>query len=246
MKKYIKKIIGKAGVVTTVIALLVFATSLIAAPSANAAPTERSVQFCEDQFTGAQVDLCKDGASGDTCAQLEANTPDARACQSGAASGMCDQPGAVNTAKTDQELDCYWDVQKCFDQAASSNSALRECSAKARNIQADSLDGYFNERDSGDAGVCGEARTNIITCEGEGVSAMANVLKTAIFILTILIGIVAVGGITYGAILYASAEDNAGQTTKAKGIIRDVAIGLLLYGLMVAIINWLIPGGVIG
>ncbi|MBI3889821.1 hypothetical protein HY312_04610 [Candidatus Saccharibacteria bacterium] len=63
---------------------------------------------------------------------------------------------------------------------------------------------------------------------------------------TVLIGVIATGGITYGAILYASARDNQGQVQEAIGIIRNVAIGLVLYGFTVAIINWLVPGVVIG
>lgn len=98
----------------------------------------------------------------------------------------------------------------------------------------------------GDAGTCGDAKTNLVTCDGAGgIQALGGVLKIILFILTILIGIVATGGIVYGAILYASAQDNAGQVSQAKTIIRDVAIGLLLYGFMMAIINWLVPGGVI-
>ena len=107
----------------------------------------------------------------------------------------------------------------------------------------------------GDAGTCGQAKTNLITCDGNGcedsdknngVACLGNVLKIVLFILTVLIGIVATGGIVYGAILYASAQDNASQVGQAKTIIRDVVIGLLLYGFMVAIVNWLVPGMVIG
>lgn len=102
-------------------------------------------------------------------------------------------------------------------------------------------------RQPGDAGQCGEARTNLINCgTATGTNAIANVLKIVLFIMTILIGIVATGGIVYGAVLYASASDNSSQVSQAKTIIRDVVIGLFLYGFMVVIINWLVPGGVIG
>lgn len=124
------------------------------------------------------------------------------------------------------------------------------CNADGSNPNAQNSGGSTatagDKKESG-TGTCGKARTNIIDCgEKEGVDALGNVLKIVLFILTILIGIVAVGGIVYGAILYASASDNAGQVNQAKTIIRDVAIGLLLYGFMIAIINWLVPGGVIG
>lgn len=100
---------------------------------------------------------------------------------------------------------------------------------------------------TGDAGKCGTAKTNLISCtETDSVQVLGAILRQVIMILSILIGIAAVGGITYAAILYASATDNAGQTQKAIEIIRNIAIGLLAYGFMIAIINWLIPGGVIG
>ncbi|OGL22535.1 hypothetical protein A2707_04405 [Candidatus Saccharibacteria bacterium RIFCSPHIGHO2_01_FULL_45_15] len=95
-------------------------------------------------------------------------------------------------------------------------------------------------------GSCGGARTNLISCDGEGITALGNVLKQVLQILTVMIGIVAVGGIAYGAVMYASAQDNSGQTQKAIEVIRNVLIGILLYGFMVAIINWLIPGSVFG
>lgn len=93
---------------------------------------------------------------------------------------------------------------------------------------------------------CGQARTNLIKCNGSGVQAIGDVLRQIIVILTILIGIAAVGGIGYAAILYASATDNASQAQNAISIIRNIVIGILVYGFMIAIINWLVPGSVIG
>jgi hypothetical protein len=87
--------------------------------------------------------------------------------------------------------------------------------------------------------------TNLIPCQGSGWEAIGNILKLVLMILTIMIGIVAVGGIVYGAILYSSARDNSSQTQQAITIIRNIVFGLLLYGFMIAIINWLIPGGLI-
>ena len=92
---------------------------------------------------------------------------------------------------------------------------------------------------------CGEATTVLINCDGEGVTALGNVLKIAIVVLTTIIGIAAVGGVAWASILYAKAEDNQGNVSEAKTIIRNIVIGILLYGFMIAIINWLVPGGVI-
>lgn len=59
------------------------------------------------------------------------------------------------------------------------------------------------------------------------------------------IGLAVVGGIIYGGIVYMTARANAGQIEKAQGIIRSAIIGLLLYIFMFALINFLIPGGIL-
>lgn len=93
-------------------------------------------------------------------------------------------------------------------------------------------------------GECAGVKTSFISCKGQGAEAVGGVLKQIILIVSIGVGIVAVGGIVYGSLLYASARDNQAQTQKAITIISSVVIGLLLYVFMTAILNWLIPGGV--
>lgn len=94
-------------------------------------------------------------------------------------------------------------------------------------------------------GKCGEARTNIVSCDGEGATALGNVLRVFVIVLSIGVGIAAVGGIAYSAVQYAGASDNEGNVSAAKDRIRNIVIGLLVYGFMVVIVNWLVPGGVI-
>lgn len=104
-----------------------------------------------------------------------------------------------------------------------------------------------NNGSTGGASDCGGAKTEIVSCDEEaGLGAISSLIRTVIMIVTILIGIIATGGITYAAILYAGARDNKGQVESAITIIRNVVIGLFLYGFTVALINWLIPGAVIG
>lgn len=95
---------------------------------------------------------------------------------------------------------------------------------------------------------CGSVKTNLIACKKNGPAgqALGDVLKIIISVLTVIIGIAATGGLAWAAILYAKAEDNAGNVSEAKTLIRNIVIGILLYGFMVAIVNWLVPGGVIG
>lgn len=94
---------------------------------------------------------------------------------------------------------------------------------------------------------CGEAETVIVECErgDRGVTVLAEVVRFVIIALTIVVGIAAVGGIAWASVLYAKAEDNESNVKEAKELIRNVAIGILLYGFMIAIVNWLVPGGVI-
>ena len=71
-------------------------------------------------------------------------------------------------------------------------------------------------------------------------------LVWGINILTAGVGLVAVGVLVYAGIMYSSAGGSNEQVSKAKGMITNVVIGLVAYGLMYFALNWLIPGGVIG
>ena len=99
---------------------------------------------------------------------------------------------------------------------------------------------------------CGTAETSIIKCDqkntGDNIenNGIWGVLSLATNILTAGIGIAAVGGIIYGSILYATSGVNPDNVKKAKGIIMNVVIGLIAWGLMYAFLNFIIPGGIIG
>lgn len=106
---------------------------------------------------------------------------------------------------------------------------------------------------TGNEGECGDARlvffpaSSIPGCsEDAGIGPIGGVLKFVMTILSVGVGIVAVGGVVYGSLLYAGARDDGGQTEQAMTIIRNVVIGVLLYIFMITILNWLVPGGVIG
>lgn len=105
--------------------------------------------------------------------------------------------------------------------------------------------GCADKLDGGE-GKCGQAKTNIISCNGEGAGALGDVLRIGVVVLSICVGIAAVGGIAWSSVQYASATDNQSNVSSARERIRNIIIGLLLYGFMVAIINWLVPGGIIG
>lgn len=101
-----------------------------------------------------------------------------------------------------------------------------------------------------DAHCCGGQPTSgIISCPQDGgggakESGVWGVLLIALNILTAGIGILAVGAIVFAAILYSSSQDDASQVKHAKDIIKNVVIGLVVYGAMYLLLNFLIPGGI--
>lgn len=96
------------------------------------------------------------------------------------------------------------------------------------------------------AKTCGGADTSVIECSGTGAGAIFDILKIVIQILTAGIGIAAVGATIYGAILYTSSADSPEKIKKAKEIWINTVIGLIFFAFMVALTNFLIPGGVFG
>lgn len=57
-------------------------------------------------------------------------------------------------------------------------------------------------------------------------------------------GVLAVGGVVWGSITYATARGNPGQVQKAITIIINSVIALILFFLLAGIFNYLIPGGI--
>ena len=62
-------------------------------------------------------------------------------------------------------------------------------------------------------------------------------------ILTFGVGSLAVFGLVFSGLQYASARDNEAQVKKAKDRIMNIVIGLVIYAVMYAVVSWLIPGG---
>ena len=63
--------------------------------------------------------------------------------------------------------------------------------------------------------------------------------------LTVGVGLAATGGVVYGGFLYLTAQGNGGKTQKGITTIMNSLIAVLLYALTFAIINFIIPGGVL-
>lgn len=90
---------------------------------------------------------------------------------------------------------------------------------------------------------CGGAETSVINCSGEGEDAIFGILSMVIKWMTGAIGLVAVGAVVYGAILFGTSGDNPENVKKAREIWTNVVIGLVAFAFMVAILNFIIPGG---
>ena len=94
------------------------------------------------------------------------------------------------------------------------------------------------------AASCGGVQTTIVNCEGKGKDALLDIIKTAIKLLTAGIGILAVGAVVFGGILYSSAGGSVDNIRWAKNIWINTAIGLILFASFVTVTNFLIPGGI--
>lgn len=101
--------------------------------------------------------------------------------------------------------------------------------------------------------MCGDVKTSIIGGDvcGNVVKDSTDIKQSGVWALLILVlniltagvGIAAVGGIAYGAALYASSADKPEQAKAGMTFIKNVVIGLIAYALMFIILNFLIPGG---
>lgn len=101
------------------------------------------------------------------------------------------------------------------------------------------------------AATCGGVETSIISCSQPGGdkadiknTGLWGVLLLIVNILTAGVGVLALAGIVYGAILYTSAGGSTEQVKKAMDIFRNVVIGVIAFAGMWALLNFLIPGGV--
>jgi ACR3 family arsenite efflux pump ArsB len=87
-------------------------------------------------------------------------------------------------------------------------------------------------------------------CIKKGGNEKDNVLYvylTAILkFLAATVGIAVVAGVAFGGIKYSLAQGQPGKQAEAVTTIVNAVLGLILYVLMFAILNFLIPGGILG
>ncbi|HXH26611.1 MAG TPA: hypothetical protein VNG90_01820 [Candidatus Acidoferrum sp.] len=83
--------------------------------------------------------------------------------------------------------------------------------------------------------------------EGSGVITSNPIYVWMLAIMKFLaagVGISVTAGIVYGGILYSSSQGNPAQTKKAISVIVSAVTGLILFIMMSAIVNFIIPGGI--
>lgn len=73
--------------------------------------------------------------------------------------------------------------------------------------------------------------------------AVMKLLGLILDIMTVGVGIAAVGGIAFGSLLYTTAGGSQDQVKKAIGIIQNVVIGLVAYACLYAFLQFILPGG---
>jgi hypothetical protein len=70
-----------------------------------------------------------------------------------------------------------------------------------------------------------------------------SLLLLAINILTAGVGIAAVGGIIFASIMYMTAGGSPDKTKKANIFLSNTILGIIVYAVMYAFLNYIIPGG---
>ncbi len=154
---------------------------------------------------------------------------------------------------TADNVDTFTDdeIKKQCDSAYNKRADIDGCITKAKQAR-----GSLQKKDSEGteytgSGNCAGVDTAIIKCSekgGEGTALDQNgvwvLLLLLIKIMTAGVGLLAVGGLAYGALLWTTAGGSAAQITKSKEIIFNVVIGIVAFALMYAFLQYLIPGGV--
>lgn len=104
----------------------------------------------------------------------------------------------------------------------------------------------------GAANGCGGVETSIVTCDQGNDGTGGEIRDTGLWGILVItinfliagVGVLALAGIVWGAILYTSAGGNPEQVKKAMGVFTNVVIGVVAFAGMWALLQFLIPGGV--
>lgn len=148
--------------------------------------------------------------------------------------------------RTDKYTNCWRTFIRDNGGSAGNNSSPFEKETPSNQFDNDNGADVSNPIAGDD---CGGVKTAIIKCEADNSGDIEDngiwaLLLIVLNVLTTGVGVLAVAGIVYGAILYTTAGDKADQVKKSTEIITSVVIGLILFALMWAGLNFIVPGGV--
>lgn len=163
----------------------------------------------------------------DACGGSSADA--AARCASGMNGDLRRECGAAN--ETNRYVTCWRKFIRDNGGTAGASSSPFEGEVPVVDADTDIIEG------------CGDIKTSIIKCNTEGGNPVMSILLQIINFLAVGVGIAVVGGITWGGMLYASSNGDAGKTKQAITIIVNAVVGLLLFIFMYALINFLVPGG---
>lgn len=96
---------------------------------------------------------------------------------------------------------------------------------------------------------CGGIDTAYVACPsptGTGIAASPIWVLLNVFlnIAVAFVGIAAVGGLIYAGMMYSSAGDNQDRVKKAKTLMVNITIGLVVFAAMYILLQFIIPGGI--
>ena len=74
--------------------------------------------------------------------------------------------------------------------------------------------------------------------------AVFKILNLVLYVITAGVGILGMIGVIITGVQYATAGDNDGQVAEAKGRIKNIVIGLVLWAAFFALVKWLTLGKV--
>lgn len=93
------------------------------------------------------------------------------------------------------------------------------------------------------AETCGGVNTAIISCSSGDHNALFDVLGIGLQIITYGVGSAAVIGVIIAAYQYITARDNPQKVAVAKNRLLQIIIGLVIWVMIWAILQFLLPGG---
>ena len=188
----------------------------------------------------AYAAVAKDKFIDLTCAHVNENKADAiRKCKDGA-KGKANNVLKIGKYKySDWKSAKVSELKQAFKLGAATPKELAEKKEEEKNNG-----GEEESEGSGAPEGCDQTTIIKVDCSEGGESAIWSIIIIVINVLSAGVIVAAIGGFVYASILYASAGDNAGQVSSAKGIITNIVIGIVCYALMYGFLQFLIPGGI--